>query len=105
MTNSLQTRHSSEAPRSRATSSWSSDRWKEETFTRESSQLPEDPHDPSDDLDVLGVDRLERGVLRLQADAVRLTVDCLHGRLVGRLVVACECDDALAVPRVLCVLH
>ena len=47
--------------------------------------------------DVVGVDRLERVVLRLQPDAAVLAVERLHGRLVGGLVVADERDNDVAV--------
>src|SRR3954447_4255034 len=67
----------------------------------QASQLAEHPHDLAQDLDVRGVDRLERRVLRLQPDAAVLTEEPLHRRLVGRLVVTREGDDDLAVPRVL----
>ena len=86
MTNSPQTRHSSEAPRMSAASSCSSVRANGCTCRR--SQLTEDPHHPSQDLDVVGVDRLERRVLRLQADAAVLAIEGLDGRLVGGLVSA-----------------
>src|SRR5215470_11855793 len=69
------------------------------------SQLPEHPHDLAEDLDVLSVDRLERGVLGLQPDAAALAEEPLHRRLVRRLVVAGERDDDLAVPRVLSTPH
>ena len=52
-----------------------------------------------------GVDRLERGVLGLQPDPAVLAVERLDGRLVGRLVVAGERDDDLAVPRVVLAAH
>src|SRR5256885_12694419 len=52
------------------------------------SQFPEHPHDLAEDLDVVGVDRLERAVLRLETDAAVLAEEALHCRLVGRLVVA-----------------
>src|SRR5262249_32222640 len=69
------------------------------------SQLAEPPHDLAEDLDVRGVDRFERGVLGLQADAAVLAEEPLHRRLVGRLVVACESDDDLTVARVLGPAH
>src|SRR5207248_11367534 len=72
---------------------------------RRRSQLPEHPRDATEDLDMLCVDRLECVVLRLQADAPTLAEEALHGRLVGRLVVACERDDDLPVPGVLSALH
>src|SRR3977135_107109 len=106
MTNSLQARHSSEAPRSSATSSWSSVRWKEATFMRAaSSQLAEDSDDAADDLDVRCIDRLHRRVLRLQPNPVCLAIEGLDRRLVGRLVVASQRDDDLTVPGFLCTLH
>src|SRR5881392_2783145 len=89
ITNSPQTRHSSEAPRSSARSSWSSVR-ANGAITMRRSQLPEHPDDAPEDLDVVGVDRLERGILGLEADAAALAVEGLHRRLVGRLVVAGE---------------
>ena len=48
-----------------------------------SSELPEDPHDLAENLHVVRVDRLERGVLRLEPDAPLLPVERLDGRLVG----------------------
>src|SRR6185312_17318277 len=64
-----------------------------------SSEAPEHPHDLAEDLHVVGVDRLERGILRLQPHAaVGLAVEGLHGRLVRRLVLAGERDDDVAVP-------
>ena len=54
---------------------------------------------------MLRVDRLERLVLGLEPDAVGLAEEALAGRLVGRLVVAGERDDDVAVPRVLLPAH
>ena len=68
ITNSPQTMHSSEAPRRSAASSWSSVRANGERGSP-GSELTEDPDDLSEDLDVVGVDRLERRVLGLEADA------------------------------------
>src|SRR5262249_37736969 len=65
------------------------------------SELPEDPHDLAEDLHVRREDRLERGVLRLEAHAVAVAVERLDGRLVGRLVVTRERHDDLAVAGVL----
>src|SRR5262249_13205018 len=69
------------------------------------SQLPEPPHDLAEDLNVRSVDRLERRVLGLQSDAAALAEKPLHCRLVGRLVVAGEGDDDLAVACVLGTPH
>src|SRR4051794_15556827 len=73
--------------------------------TTRSSESPEDPHDLAEDLHVLGVDRLEGGVLRLEADAVLLAIERLDRRLVGRLVVTGEGDHDVAVARGLLALH
>ena len=45
---------------------------------------------------MIGVDRLERAVLRLKPDAAALAEESLHRRLVGRLVVSREGDDETA---------
>ena len=50
---------------------------------------------------MVGVDRLERVVLGLQADAAAFAVEGLHRRLVGRFVVARQRDDDVAVAGVL----
>ena len=50
---------------------------------------------------MVGVDRIEGRVLRLQADpSVGLAEEGLHRRLVGRLVLAGERNDDVAVPRI-----
>src|ERR1700722_3749289 len=105
MTNSPQTRHSSDAPRSSATSSWSSVRYSEATSDIGSSELPEDSDDTTEDLHVLGIDRPERAVLGLQPDPSLFAVERLDRRLIGGLVVARQRDHDLAVPGVLGPLH
>src|SRR5688500_7957023 len=68
---------------------------------RRSSETPEDSRDLAEDLDVVGVDRLEKLVLGLEANTAGLAVERLHRRLVGRLVVARERDHDLAVASLL----
>src|SRR5262249_7950874 len=99
ITNSPQTTHSSEAPRSNAENSWSSVCANENRFPV--SELTENPDDLSEDLDVVDVDRLQRGVLGPEPDPVALAVERLDSRLVGRLVVSGEHRDDVAVPRLL----
>src|SRR3954471_8885768 len=79
--------------------------WRAPSSLRASCQVPEYPHDLAQDLDVLRKDRLEGAVLRLQPDPALLLVERLDGRLVGGLVVTCERDDDLAVPRILRPAH
>ena len=68
-------------------------------------QAPEHPHDLPQHLHVVGVDRLERGVLGLEANAaVGLAVEGLDGRLVRGLVVPDERDDDVAVAGVVAAL-
>ena len=64
-TNSPHTRHSRLAPRMSAVSSWSSVRLIGET----SCEAPEHACHPAEYLHVLGVERLERAVLRLEPNA------------------------------------
>src|SRR5438128_2643963 len=45
-----------------------------------SCEIPEHPHDLAQDLDVLGIDRLELTVLRLEPDPAFLLVERLDGR-------------------------
>src|SRR4051812_40105257 len=73
--------------------------------TTRSSECPEEPHDLAEDLHVLGIDRLERCVLRLEAHAAVLAIERLHRGLVGRLVVTGERDDDVAVAGVLRPAH
>src|SRR6266511_4958981 len=64
-------------------------------------ELPEDSDHFSDELHVLRVDRLEGIVLGLETHAAVLPEQTLQRRLLGRLVLAGEGDDDVAVPRVL----
>src|SRR4029078_6848062 len=65
-----------------------------------SSRAPEHPHDLAEDLDVVGVDRLERRVLRLESHAaVAVAIEGLHRRLVRRLVVPHHRHTPVAAPR------
>src|SRR5207248_5335535 len=100
--NSEQTGHSRLAPRRIAISSWSSVRCRASRVTGpRPSQRAEHSHDLAEHVDVRRVDRLVRAVLGLEADPPLLAEEALDGRLVGRLVVAYERDDDVAVAGVL----
>src|SRR5581483_10686456 len=79
-TNSPQTRHSRLAPRKSACNSWSRERLRA-TTAPPMSEPPEDADDLAENVDVTGVDGLERGVLGLQPDGAVLPEEALDRRL------------------------
>src|SRR5581483_284104 len=99
-TNSPQTRHSRLAPRKSACNSWSRERLRA-TTAPPMSEPPEDADDLAENVDVTGVDGLERGVLGLQPDGAVLPEEALDRRLLCELVVPNERGDDVAVLGVL----